>query len=379
MGAEKMSEAKYWIWLSMALGAGARTDEVLSAYTSPENIYNESRRERIISGVFTKAKLDRMEKVHLSEAEKAVELCNKNGWKIYTPDDESYPEKLRNLTDMPLVLFCDGDLSCIDGKVTIGVVGTRNPSFESVKIARKLSFDMAQKGAIIVSGGAQGIDSASHEGALTAGVPTVCVLGCGLGTRYLMSNATMRSEIAKNGAVITEYPPFAEASKTTFPLRNRIISGLSNGVLVVEAGERSGSLITAGCAINQGRDVFAVPGSILSTAYTGANKLIKDGAKAVTCAEDILEIYEGLYPKAFENQKSEAIESLNKKPNQRIVPHDIEGDALVVYKLLSENPLHSDEICAISGLNSPRTMAALTELEIMGYASQTEGKNYVLS
>ncbi len=374
-----MSEAKYWIWLSMALGAGARTDEVLSAYTSPENIYNESRRERIISGVFTKAKLDRMEKVHLSEAEKAAELCNKNGWKIYTPDDESYPEKLRNLTDMPLVLFCDGDLSCIDGKVTIGVVGTRNPSFESVKIARKLSFDMAQKGAIIVSGGAQGIDSASHEGALTAGVPTVCVLGCGLGTRYLMSNATMRSEIAKNGAVITEYPPFAEASKTTFPLRNRIISGLSNGVLVVEAGERSGSLITAGCAINQGRDVFAVPGSILSTAYTGANKLIKDGAKAVTCAEDILEIYEGLYPKAFENQKSEAIESLNKKPNQRIVPHDIEGDVLVVYKLLSENPLHSDEICAISGLNPPRTMAALTELEIMGYASQTEGKNYVLS
>ena len=374
-----MSEAKYWIWLSMALGAGARTDEVLSAYTSPENIYNESRRERIISGVFTKAKLDRMEKVHLSEAEKAAELCNKNGWKIYTPDDESYPEKLRNLTDMPLVLFCDGDLSCIDGKVTIGVVGTRNPSFESVKIARKLSFDMAQKGAIIVSGGAQGIDSASHEGALTAGVPTVCVLGCGLGTRYLMSNATMRSEIAKNGAVITEYPPFAEASKTTFPLRNRIISGLSNGVLVVEAGERSGSLITAGCAINQGRDVFAVPGSILSTAYTGANKLIKDGAKAVTCAEDILEIYEGLYPKAFENQKSEAIESLNKKPNQRIVPHDIEGDVLVVYKLLSENPLHSDEICVISGLTPAKTMAALTELEILGYASQTEGKNYILS
>lgn len=374
-----MSEAKYWIWLSMALGAGARTDEVLSAYTSPEAIYHETRRERIISGVFTKAKLDRLEKVQLSEAEKAVELCHKNGWKIYTPDDESYPEKLRNLTDMPLVLFCDGDLSCTDGKVTIGVVGTRNPSFESVKIARKLSFDMAQKGAIIISGGAQGIDSASHEGALTAGMPTVCVLGCGLGTRYLMSNAAMRSEIAKIGAVITEYPPFSEASKTTFPLRNRIISGLSNGVLVVEAGERSGSLITAGCAINQGRDVFAVPGSILSTAYTGANKLIKDGAKAVTCAEDILEIYEGLYPKAFESIKTKAAESSNKKLDQRIVPHDIEGDALIVYKILSETPLHSDEICAISGLNPAKTMAALTELEIMGYASQTEGKNYVLS
>ena len=377
-----MSEAKYWIWLSMALGPGARTDEIFSAYSSPEEIYNESRKDRIISGVFTKIKLDRLEKIQLSEAEKAIELCNKNGWKIYTPDDKSYPEQLRTLTDMPLVLFCDGDLSCIDKKVTIGVVGTRNPSFESVKIARKISFDMAQKGAVIISGGAQGIDSASHEGALTAGAPTVCVLGCGLGTRYLMSNAAMRSEIAKIGAVITEYPPFTEASKTTFPLRNRIISGLSNGVLVVEAGERSGSLITASCAINQGRDVFAVPGSILTTAYTGANKLIRDGARAVTCADDILGIYEQIYPESFENQNSEEDEcpdSSDSKNNQRVIPRDIEGDALTVYKLLSENPLHSDEICVISGLTPAKTMAALTELEILGYASQTEGKNYILS
>lgn len=369
-----MSEAKYWIWLSMALGAGARTDEVISAYSSPEKIYNESRMERTISGVFTKAKLDRLESVQLSAAENAVELCRKNGWKIYTPDDSDYPSPLRNLVDMPLVLFCDGDINCLKGKIAIGVVGTRNPTFDSVKIARKLSSEISEKGAVVVSGGALGIDSAAHEGALMAGGPTVCVLGCGLGTRYLMTNDSMRREIAKTGAVITEYPPFAEASRTTFPLRNRIISGLSNGLLVVEAGEKSGSLITAGCAANQGKDVFAVPGSILSTSHTGVNKLIKDGAKAVTCADDLLEPYREAYPQKFAPKEQAKPE----KAKSRAVPADIDGDALAVYKLLGKEPMHSDEICIESGLSSPRVMAALTELEIMGYAEQTEGKTYTL-
>ncbi len=366
-----MSDVKYWIWLSMALGAGARTDEVLSVYPEPEDLYKAGRMDRIISGVFTKNKLDKLEAVTLEAAENAISICRKNGWKIYTPQSSEYPESLKNLIDMPLVLFCDGDITCLEGKLAIGIVGTRNPSYDSAKIARKLASEISEKGAVVVSGGALGIDSAAHEGALSAGAPTVCVLGCGLGTRYLVSNDAMRREIAKNGAVVTEYPPFAPASRTTFPLRNRIISGLSEGVLVVEAGEKSGSLITANCALEQGKEVFAVPGSILDTSHTGVNKLIKDGAMVVTSSEDIIYAYSSLYPYLTDTKAPED------KPKSDAAPTDLAGDALTVYKLLGREPLHSDEICAMSGLTPPKVMAALTELELFGYAEQTEGKSYV--
>jgi DNA processing protein len=191
---------------------------------------------------------------------------------------------------MPLVLYVDGDISCLRGKVIIGVVGTRKPCYESTAIARSICGDMAKAGAIVVSGGALGIDSAAHEATLDAGGKTVCVMGCGLGTNYLMDNEAMRRRISKNGALITEYPPMKVASRITFPERNRIISGMSHGVLVVEAGEKSGSLITARCAAEQGREVFAIPGSILTSAYTGANNLIRDGARVALCARDIIAV-----------------------------------------------------------------------------------------
>ncbi|MBO4341555.1 MAG: DNA-processing protein DprA [Clostridia bacterium] len=369
-----MTDVKYWIWLSMALGPGARTDEVLAAYPSPEQLYLQSRAQRMMSGVFTKAKLDRLEAVELSEAEKAAEICEKNKWKIYTPESEDYPASLKTLTDMPLVLFCEGDLSCIKDKIAIGVVGTRTPSSESVKIAKSISRDAAGEGAVIVSGGAMGIDTAAHEGALSAGGVTVCVLGCGLGTRYLMGNAAMRSEIAEKGAVVTEYPPFAPAGRTTFPLRNRIISGLSNGVLVVEAGEKSGSLITAGFASEQGRDVFAVPGSILDPAYKGANRLIKDGAKVITCAGDMLEAYRQVYPEKLSQPVPQ-----KEAPVRLREPEGLSPEALAVYRALGKEPVRADEICVKSGLQAFQVMAALTELELSDYAQQTEGKGYILS
>ncbi len=380
---------KYWIWLSMTLGASARVDDILSAFPEPHKIFEASRNERILSGVFSKTQLDRFDCADFDSVLSAMSVCQKNGWQIITPDDALYPPLLDKLPNKPLVLYVDGDIGCVSNKVTVGVVGTRNPCNESIAIARSISGGLASAGAVVISGGALGIDSAAHEGALDAGGKTVCVLGCGLGTRYLMDNEAMRRRIAGNGALISEFTPFANASRTSFPLRNRIISGLSYGVLVVEAGEKSGSLITARCANEQGREVFAIPGSVLSTAYLGANKLIRDGAKAATCAADILQPFSVMYPDLLSleaasdsmpviSAKEETVR--NKKPEviKKECPSGLDPDTQAVYNLFGEDSLHPDEICAISGLSPSKVISALMQLEMADLIEQGEGKNYTL-
>lgn len=380
---------KYWIWLSAALGAAARVDEILSAFPEPHKIFEADRNERILSGVFTKTQLDRLEVTKMTDALSVMSVCEKNGWQVVTPDDALYPPLLNKIPNKPLVLYVDGDIGSVSNKVTVGVVGTRNPCNESIAIARSISGGLASAGAVVISGGALGIDSAAHEGALDAGGKTVCVLGCGLGTRYLMDNEAMRRRIADNGALISEFTPFANASRTSFPLRNRIISGLSCGVLVVEAGEKSGSLITARCANEQGREVFAIPGSVLSTAYSGANKLIRDGAKAATCAADILEPFSAMYPDLLSleaaNDKMPLVSAKeefaqNKKPQviKKECPSGLDPDTQAVYNLFGEESLHPDEICAISGLSPAKVISALMQLEIADLIEQSEGKNYIL-
>ena len=387
-----MNEKKYWVWLSMALTAGAKTEDILSAFYSPREIYESDRSARIVSGVFTKTQIDRLSSVKLSAAEKAIETCNLNGWEVITPDDREYPDNLRHLPDMPLVLYVNGDISFINKSLCIGVVGTRNPCTESVAIAQKLSAEMAAKKVVIVSGGALGIDSAAHEGALAAGGKTVCVLGCGLGNGYLMANEPLRRRISQSGAVISEYPPLSPVTKMSFPLRNRIISGLSEGVLVVEAGEKSGSLITASRAADQGRDVFAIPGSILSTAYLGANRLIKDGAKVVTCSDDILESYAVMYPdkldmaakappavqESFAGWTVREVYTPKVQKVRKSVPEHLGPDAIAVYNSFGEEPIHSDEICAKTGLNCAKVLTALLQLELEDLIMPVEGKCYIL-
>lgn len=383
-----MSESKkYWVWLSLALGAGARVDEIFSAFDSPKEIFEEDTEKRMISGVFTRKQLERLDSVKIEEAEKVISVCNKNGWEIVTPSDRIYPAGLRKLNDLPLALYVDGDISCLRGKVIIGVVGTRKPCYESTAIARRICGDLAKAGAVVVSGGALGIDSAAHEGTLDAGGKTVCVMGCGFGTDYLMSNEAMRRSISRNGALVTEYPPMKAASRVTFPERNRIISGMSHGVLVVEAGGKSGSLITAKRAAEQGRDVFSIPGSVLTSAYTGANNLIRDGARAVTCAADILAPYAVMYPdrlnlKEIQQQpvEIETVASEPEKPKtvKKEIASNLDRDAAAVYNLFGDEPLHADEICAMSGLSPSRVILALMQLELAEYIKQIDGKNYIL-
>lgn len=379
---------KYWIWLSSVLGASAKVDEILSAFPEPHRLFESTEHERLISGVFSRGQLDKLCSPKLDEALRAVEACKKNGWNIVTPDDKIYPAGLRKITNMPLVLFVNGDIGCLRGKVMVGVVGTRDPSYESVSIARKISGDLASAGAVVVSGGAKGIDSAAHEGSIDAGGKTVCVLGCGLGTRYLMENEAMRRRISENGAVISEYLPYSNATRKTFPQRNRIISGISHGVLVVEAGEKSGSLITAECAKEQGREVFAIPGSVLSTAYMGANSLIRDGAKAATGAKDILMQFSVIYPDRInldaigKTPVSSAIMPEEKEKKQVIIPKEclsgLDPDAEAVYNLFGEDALHFEEICARSGLPASRVIPALMVLVLEDYIEETDAKHYTL-
>lgn len=390
-----MSDLKYWVWYSLIVGPATRNDELLSAFPDPQKLYEADENKLLNSGVINEVRRKRIKSIPLKNAENIIAICKKNGWDIITPESADYPKDLRRLSDMPIVLYVDGDLSCVNKGVSIGVVGTRKPGYESVDVATKISAQIAAAGAVVVSGGALGIDSAAHEGALLAKGKTVCVLGCGLGTDYLRENEALRREISKNGAVVTEYPPFTKASIYTFPARNRIISGMSKGVLVVEASERSGSLITAKRASEQGKEVYAIPGSVLSTAYTGANRLIRDGAKAVSDAADILSPYEAMYPDIInlkkidelpDELKSSAVAEPQiqkiKEPEQvkREIPPHFDSDMAKVYTVLSDGgPLHPDDIGYISGLPFSDVLVALLKLEIEEYVKQTDGKNYVLN
>lgn len=286
---------EYWIWLQSALGAGAQTDELLTYFGDPEAMYNAGTNEWKLSGLLTYKRVQLLKETSPSMTKAVFDECKNNGYRIITPSDEEYPERLRNLRNMPLVLYCSGDVTALSDVVSIGMVGTRKASNYGIEIAQKLSFSLAKAGATVVSGGALGIDSEAHAGAMLANGRTVAVLGCGLSFPYLMENAPLRRAITRHGCLVSEYQPSVGASKMSFPIRNRLISGLTLGTVVVEAGVKSGSLITAKDSLEQGKDVFAVPGDIVRSSFDGTNKLILDGAKPVFSALDVLSEYEYKY------------------------------------------------------------------------------------
>lgn len=393
-----MSDTVYWLWLQKAIGAGARTDEILSAFPTARAVYESGAMEWRISGVFTPKQVDKLEKAKLSEAETIFAKANSLGQEVLTPDREEYPTALRTLRDLPLALFVQGDLSVLEDTLAIAVVGSRHPSMYSLDVARKISRDLAHAGAVVVSGGAMGIDSAAHDGALSAKGRTVGVLGCGLDSKYLMSQATLREEISRNGALISEYAPGSPAVAAHFPLRNRLISGLSSGVLVIEANEKSGSLITARFAAEQGKDVFGVPGDLTSMDYTGVNRLIRDGAKPVFSAQDVLSEYMWVYedtdpgmlgqnapakaqtkaPKQ-ENSIPEKSEETKTPPVKRALDDSLSDTAKRIYDLFGDIPLYTDDLVRASGFEPNRVFTALTELEICGFIKMIEGKRYTIA
>ena len=394
---------EYWVWLQAALGPGARTDEILAYFETPERLYLAGSNEWRLSGLFTEKRIEGLKRTSPSETGKVLRECNTKGYTIITPDSNLYPNRFKQLPDMPLVIYGLGDCNVINDEVAIGVVGTRDASPYGIETAQKLSYRLAQAGATIVSGGALGIDSEAHAGAMLAKGRTMAFLGCGLSYDYLMENAPLRRAITRYGAVFSECQPFAAPTRQSFPIRNRLISGASLGVVVIEAGVKSGSLITAKRALEQGKDVFAVPGDIVRSSFDGANHLIQNGAKPVFSAADILSEYEMEYGNLINmelacksvaevsyveyrkpNKTTEARSApkaavdkpAEKAPQKATLDESVSPEAKRVYSVLSESPMHIDDIVRATGMKMNIVLSSLTELELNGACELTSGKNY---
>ena len=395
----------YWLWLQKSLGVRSNTAEILSVFGSAKALHEAGGTEWKLSGLFNPKQIRSLEQNSPEDTLPLQKLCDTNGWQIVTPDRDDYPALLLTIPDYPAVIYVWGDLSCLIQAVPIAVVGTRSASPYGVDAAGRLCASLAEAGAVVVSGGALGVDSAAHTGALFGGGKTVAVLGCGLSANYLPGNRPLREQIALSGAVISEYPPETLPTAHNFPIRNRLISGISFGTVVIEAGERSGSLITANLALEQGRDVFAVPGNITISSFTGTNKLLRDGAKPVFSALDILEEYTGFFPGVLklggledslsrvkvkpggfgntgrataQRKDSPANAAIPNKPVRRSLPEDTEENTRLVYEKLTPEPTHIDDLVRATGLDPSRVLAALTELELTGYTELTSGKRYAL-
>ncbi len=412
-----MGESVYWIWLQRILGfANRNTEQIVDFFKSPKELYNASNNARRECIFLSRAQRDMAaDSAVMDEAVKIFERCKELGIEILTPEDPQYPERMYDISDYPAVLYYKGNLPDIDDNVVLTVVGTRKATSDGKMIASALSQSLTQCGAIIMSGGARGIDDAAHRGALRVGGVTLSVLGCGLDVNYNPGCEETRRRILENGgALISEFPPGYGPSKHTFPIRNRIMSAMSLGVIVGEAPAKSGALITARHALDMGRDMFAIPGSVMSSLSEGANMMIRDGAKPVSCAFDVLEEYNARYPHRLvmrgsqtpisqiirnspefvdieltggysylkdntvkKNVLAEQIETI--KGVSVPLPSDSSDTASEIYSLLKEYSLSLDELCVRLSIPAHRLLTAITELEINGVISSDSQRKYYIN
>ena len=298
-------------------------------------------------------------------ADYQIQTCRKLNINILTFFDEQYPAVLKEIPDPPIILFIKGTIVPEDF-ISLGVVGTRMPSDYGRRATEKLTRELVRSGFSIVSGLARGIDTVAHQTCVKLGARTLAVLGSGLDIIYPPENKNLARSIIDNGAVITELPCGSKPDAVNFPKRNRIISGLSLGILVVEAGEKSGALITATSALNQNREVFAVPGNLFSLRNLGSNRLIKEGAKLVQSIDDILVEFEGrLKPLILE------------KSNFKTQPKDLSESEKKIWDVLSDKPVHIDLIAQQTGISTPEVLSILLTLELKNIVIQQSGKMFV--
>lgn len=292
-----MDSLIYWIWLSLHCGAGSESGTyLLSKLGGAKEIYEADGEELSeISGISPELRRSLLDK-NTDICERILDYCRRTNVSIMTCEDEIYPKRLASIHAKPLLLYYKGKIPDIDENVLIAIVGTRSCTKYGENVAYKFGAELASGGAIVVSGMALGIDEMAARGALSVRGHTIAVLGCGIDTAYPPQNKTLMEQIILSGTVMTEYAPGTEPSAKNFPTRNRIISGLCQATLVVEADRGSGSLITAGRAVSQGRELYAVPGRIGEKESEGTNELIRRGAKIALSPRDILEEYELIYP-----------------------------------------------------------------------------------
>lgn len=359
-----MKDRFYWLALNFIPGIGpVLINALLDRFGDPEHIFKASREELTsVEGIGQRLAGMIKETDVRGHVDRELRLIEKFNASIVTIGDPSYPKHLRQIYDPPPILYVRGDLRPED-ELAISMVGSRMTSSYGRIITERIAGDLARSGVTIVSGMARGIDSSAHRGALSVGGRTIAVLGCGVDIVYPSENRRLFDEITAKGAVISEFPMFTPPEAPNFPRRNRIISGLSLGVVVVQASSRSGSLITARYALEQNREVFAIPGNVGTAASIGTNRLIKQGAKLVESAEDILEEF------LFRVRHGEL------KFGDRDIP--LEEDEERVFRFLEEEPIHIDSIIAGAEMSPSRVSTVLLQLELKGLIQQLSGKRFM--
>lgn len=399
---------QYWIWFAENQELNIPQKQLLlEHFSDPEEIFYAladalpDDREEI------KPILEALQDRDLTEAGRILKECSLKQIQVMTYRDPEYPSRLRNIDEPPMVLYYRGQLPDFEAVPSVGVVGTRKATAYGLGIARRMSSQIAACGALVVSGGAYGIDAVAMQGALDAGCPVVGVLGCGVDVVYPKSNRQLFEAVTKKGCLLSEYPPGTAGLPWHFPRRNRIISGMSNGVLVVEAPEKSGALITARLAFDQGRDVFVVPGNIDVASCAGSNALLQEQALAVFSGWDVVKEYTALYPGKLEKREPaslEEAENLPKIDQKTALPRDekpeksqkikktidkeencpysgikdiisaLSGEERKLAALLDTQPRPVDEIIARSGLPAGKVLSMLTVLALKGVVTNHPGR-----
>lgn len=377
----------HWLALTLVPGLGARkAGQLIERFRSPQAVFRASKTELEACGIGGAVAQSISSGCSFEDAVAQQEKMLETGTVVVPISDPRFPEKLREIYDPPVVLFVRGRVELL-GSLMLGVVGTRRPTPYGVAVAERLAADLARAGLTIVSGMARGIDTSAHKGALAAGADTVAVLGCGVDVVYPSENRKLAGDLALKGLVLSEFPMGAPAYPQNFPVRNRIISGMSAGIMVVEGAQYSGSAITARLAIDQGREVFAVPGNVTSKMSWGPNLLIKQGAKLVQEWNDVVaelpvEERRRLIAAGQSRILSEGGGSSAESGGGRQASLDLGPSAELGKKILEllkvDSATHLDDLLERLGDgSSSETIAALFELEMLGLVRQLPGKNFV--
>lgn len=358
-------EDHYYIALTMVKDIGPiSAKSLLSHFKSPKDVFNSTIEELASCNEIGLKKAGFIKKFkEWDKIDKIIKKLERHDVKLIRYVDEQYPENLKELDDAPIVLYCKGTFTKRD-EIAIAIIGSRNMTEYGRTNAHRLSYGLASAGVTIVSGFARGIDTVAHQGALNAGGRTIAVLGSGLDIIYPSENVRLYEKISQYGCLLSEYPFGTPPEKHNFPRRNRLISGISIGVIVVEAAANSGSLITAQCALDQNREVFAVPGSVNSVLSQGTNNLIKKGAKLVQHADDIIE---ELLPQ---------LKNLVAKEGHKEISLEFNDKEKAILSSLDYKPIHIDEIVRKARISVDELLVLLLNLEIKGFIKQKEGKRF---
>jgi DNA processing protein len=375
-------ESLHWLALRMSAGVGTRkAGKLVEIFRTPQAIFRASKSELEAAGLSAAVAQSIASGCAFEEAAEQHEKVAKLGVELVPITDGRYPARLRDIFDPPPLLYARGRVELL-GHLMLGVVGTRRPTAYGMQVATRLSKDLSEAGLTIASGMARGIDTAAHRAVLDAGGDTIAVLGCGVDEVYPAENRKLSESLAEKGLVISEFPMGAPPFPQNFPVRNRIISGMSVGVLVVEGGEYSGSTITAKLASEQNREMFAVPGNVTSKMSWGPNLLIKQGAKLVQEWNDVVTELKAEDRRRLVEQCRNRL-NLNEKiadeSSGAVLASEINSHARAILKVLKHDaPVGLDALIdAVEGLDTSDVIAALFELELGGMVRQLPGKSYI--